>query len=53
MSQWNIIVESTIITEHTVNGDTIDEAEKNAIKMASQEVPGADDHQIAEVEEIE
>ena len=53
MNQWKIVVESTIITKHMVEGETADEAARNAIKLASQKIPGADDRQISEMEEIE
>lgn len=53
MSQWKITVESTIVTDHAVEGDTADEAERAALKEASKEVPGAAEHVCVEFEELE
>ena len=47
------MVESVIVTEHTVTGDTCDEAEKEAFKLAREEVPGAAERTVVEIDELE
>lgn len=53
MAEYTVLVENVIVTEHTVTGDTCDEASAAALRLAREEVPRADERTVVEIDEIE